>query len=218
MIRPAGDTGGSDELLRRHVAGHHELGGQSAPTLRPGGLTRVVRVDPVVGRRVGDEVLDARAGRDPFAWSEYQSVRPTRAIVPAAKSNVPSVCSPHPVTSDTMRGTRPPARRARNVTVASPLVVASPMSGVVCRPASIVGDRRLERGDGAVGPKVSGPSNSADRQHAGRDEHTECGNDDEGRVAAQEAPPGDWTPARTPRRGPGRAPLQYPHPLMRLQP
>ncbi len=78
-----------------------------------------------------------RAPGATLACSEYQSVRPTRVIVPAATSKVPSACSPHPVTSDTTRGAGPPVRCARNVTVASPPAGGSPTSGVVLRPASI---------------------------------------------------------------------------------
>ncbi len=79
-----------------------------------------------------------RARGATFASSAYHSVCPTRVIVPTLKSNVPSVCSPHPVTSETMRGTRSPIRCARNVTVASDSPSrGAAISGVACRPASM---------------------------------------------------------------------------------
>ena len=78
-----------------------------------------------------------RAPGATLACSVYQSVWFTRVIVPAVTSKVPSACSPHPVTSDTMRGAGPPVRLARNVTAASPPDAGPPTSGVVFRPASI---------------------------------------------------------------------------------
>ena len=78
--------------------------------MRQAGSDRAVGCAGRAGSQPGRTQSGTRCGREGrrLPRAMYQSVDPMGLILPTAKSNVPSTCSPHPVTSDTIRGTWPP--------------------------------------------------------------------------------------------------------------